>query len=82
MINGLLVDTHCIAIIYSAPPLTALTQRAMNACNVIFASTSPPSPQERASLSANLMNESRPFKIYGWLLNSQGYSQELPLRTC
>ena len=53
MINGLLVDTHCIAIIYSAPPLTALTQRAMNACNVIFASTSPPSPQERASLSVS-----------------------------
>ena len=47
MINGLLVDTHCIAIIYSAPPLTALTQRAMNACNVIFAS---PTPERGQSL--------------------------------
>ena len=46
MINGLLVDTHCIAIIYSAPPLTALTQRAMNACNVIFCCTPHPLPQK------------------------------------
>ena len=47
MINGLLVDTHCIPIIYTAHPLTALVATLMNACNVIFAS---PTPERGQSL--------------------------------
>ena len=42
MINGLLVDTQCIPIIY-----TALVATLMNACNVIFAS---PTPERGQSL--------------------------------